>query len=242
MSYQTGEWQLYARREYLRYAVYTNQTLSLFNSNAKLLQYKLILTRSPGQHVLNFIVPPIVVSVFTVVAVFEGCDSSERLSFAAPIMVTMSVMLGNLRGRLAVGIDGYPVLGQLYLGLMFSLVLTIGVSSLPDKLYAEPEKSAEKKCKLAEKNDETFAAFEILEKPEHTSRMRQLYANFVKKWALPSSLWPAQRLTFSRILMCSILVIQAGVIFSAVMQWLMHPLGDYAHFFGTNVDIDTFCK
>lgn len=258
LAYRTGEWMMYAKREYLQPALYTKRIEHNFNDDAQLLQYKLILTRKPGQHVLYNIVPPIAFSYFTVLTVFCGCDPSERLSFAASILVTMSVMLNDLRDQLAVGVDGYPVLGQLYMGLMFSLMLTIAVCSWPEKFYArmeddkklddEQEKVPREKKKFSwtvvkvEEITKTMLKGEKIEKlasrPETGRDLRQLWRTAIMR----SVKLPARQATFRRALMCGILLLQTGVVIGVAIQWIAQPLGDYAHWFGNGAsNIDEFC-
>lgn len=228
ISYETGEWVMHEKREFLQHALNTNHSSEQFQSDFQMIQYELILTRRAMQHIFTWIAPPIVLSSSAVVGVFKGCDPSERLSFAASIMVTMYVMLDSLRAHLPVGTDGYPILGQLYLGLMLSLVWTILICNSPERLY--PDRSRpfvnSKSRALLDK-----LALMATQNDKHIGRTAS-GGRFFKLMTQEK---------FRNWLMYGILTLQSLIVLAVVLQWMTHPLGTVSKWLGIKTAPEDFC-
>lgn len=123
-----GEWRLDVRAQRNlphQWSVYVKQWESMF------FIYQIGLSRNPLQHVLTWVVPPIVTSMGAVLGLYLGCNSTERYSFGSSIVITLILMMTGLNDRLPVSDDGFPVLGLLYFSLCIIVTLTAFISTIP---------------------------------------------------------------------------------------------------------------
>lgn len=111
--------------------------------------YQLSLHRRYRQHVINWIVSPIVLSASSVIGMYRGCLVGERFSFGGTIVVAITLMTNELQHVLGVGSDGYPILGQMYIGLKLSLILATLLSGWPRRLADSQHQSETDKQKVS---------------------------------------------------------------------------------------------
>lgn len=112
--------------------------------HAQSLVFHVYLKRNSWPLVWTMVIPPIVIVTAAVTGLYLGCPINARFGFGSSIVITLSLLIRNVKDTLEAGDDGIPLLEWLYLGLFLSMILATTMSEVPRALAKRIKKQREK--------------------------------------------------------------------------------------------------